>query len=150
MSTFQANDGTDSWEVDATSLEDALDQSVEDVRNCDGYDQNETTCWVRVTVTGEDEISDAQTVTIDPVEPSCTTGGEHDWQSPLSIVGGIADNPGVWGNGGGVISKECCMNCGCQRKIDTWAQNPATGEQGLQSVAYEPELYAEDLAQIVT
>jgi hypothetical protein len=53
------------------------------------------------------------------------------------VVGGHRDNPGVFGHDGGVIIREVCRHCAAYRVTDTWAQNPATGEQGLESVTYE-------------
>jgi len=53
--------------------------------------------------------------------PECDASddGEHDWQSPYSLVGGIKENPGVWSNGGtSMTSKEVCANCG-KYKITT-------------------------------
>jgi len=76
-------------------------------------------------------------VTLHPEPPKCATGQEHDWRSPIEIVGGIAENPGVWGHGGGVRIHEVCANCGVHRHTDTWATNPETGEQGVESIAYE-------------
>jgi len=82
--------------------------------------------------------SDMDTVTIDPPEPPCTTTGrtEHKWRSPHALVGGLEENPGVWGNGGGVIVHQVC-DCGVRRIRDTWAHRRETGEQGLDSVRYE-------------
>ena len=77
------------------------------------------------------------TVAFQPDEPECMRGEDHDWQSPHDVVGGIEDNPGVWGSGGGIVSREVCSHCGRYRVTDTWATNPSTGEQGLTSVAYE-------------
>jgi hypothetical protein len=74
------------------------------------------------------------TTTIDPDEPDCTGDG-HDWQSP-EMLGGLSENPGVVGHGGGVIVTEVCAHCGRYRTTDTWAQNRSTGEQGLTSVEY--------------
>lgn len=75
------------------------------------------------------------TVAIDPPAPACVDA-DHDWQSP-DWLGGCKENPGVWGHGGGVKIKEVCGGCGTYRHTDTWAQDPCTGEQGLDSVAYE-------------
>ena len=47
---------------------------------------------------------------------------EHDWQRPHHIVGGIKDNPGVWGKGAGVEITECCMHCGDRRVTTTNVQ----------------------------
>lgn len=90
--------------------------------------------------------SESVTVAVDPDEPPCRAGHQHDWQSPHAIVGGSAENPGVRGHGGGVIITEACMVCGCGRRTDTWAANPATGEQGLESVTYCPGEYLGDEA----
>jgi len=88
--------------------------------------------------------SDERTVAIDPDEPDCVDVA-HRWRSPHRLVGGIAENPGVWGHGGGVMITECCMRCGCARLTDTWAQDPETGEQGLTSVRYEPGRWADEV-----
>lgn len=82
---------------------------------------------------------------VDENEPECTDGGEHDWDSPHEIVGGLKENPGVFGNGGGVIVNECCMVCGCKRTTDTWATNQTNGTQGHEVVSYEPGFYLEQI-----
>ncbi len=79
----------------------------------------------------------SEDVAIEPGEPECAPGGEHDWRAPYSLVGGIKENPGVQGHGGGVICREVCVRCGCERVTNTWAQNPANGTQGLTLVSYE-------------
>lgn len=115
------------------------------------YNDTEGTLWIEVRVvceeTGEEESA---TVTLDEEEPDCEDGETHDWKSPHELLGGLEENPGVWGNGGGVIVKEVCMHCGCLRVTDTWAQNPETGEQGLESVSYEEGAFtADELASAV-
>ena len=129
----------------------------------DGYDWGEyaetfwLTVWAwRVGVVRDErgdvyavEIDrDSYTIAIDPDEPACLDGENHDWQSPHEIVGGIESNPGVWGHGGGVVITECCVRCGCARITNTWAQNPETGEQGLQSVTYEPDRFRDEIAEV--
>ena len=89
-----------------------------------------STVWVDVSVEG-----DPWRVAINPPPPPCSGGG-HKWESPYSLIGGLRENPGVWGNGGGVIYRECCSHCGAFRETDTWATDPETGEQGLTSVTY--------------
>lgn len=79
---------------------------------------------------------DWHTIPLEPEEPDCEQGHDHDWRSPYSLLGGLRENPGVWGHGGGVVITECCAHCGTYRITDTWAQNPETGEQGLRSVNY--------------
>ena len=77
------------------------------------------------------------TITIEPIAPDCP-GGDHDWESPVEIVGGIEDNPGVWGQGAGVIITTVCRHCGIYQIINTWDQRTNTGEQGLESTLYKP------------
>lgn len=124
-------------------------------------DDSESTVWVRGHLHSEDctrdrlaadpdtrcyEDCESLTVAIDPPEPRCEDGDSHDWRRPLALVGGIRENPGVQGHGGGVIITDVCMHCGCERRVDTWAQDPETGEQGLESVCYAPGLHAADVA----
>lgn len=110
----------------------------------------ESTIWFDALVyceaTGEEMTI---TSTIDPLAPRCSDGDRsHDWQRPHEIVGGCESNPGVWGNGGGVIITEVCMSCGCERKTNTWATRPDTGRQGLESVRYEAGKYADEVAAL--
>lgn len=121
--------------IDADSAEDALDAARGNV-DAANYDLGRT-IWidfsVRNEVTGE---TDSGTEQLDPDEPYCT-GASHDWQSPHEVLGGLEENPGVWGHGGGVIIRRVCAHCGAYRITDTWAQRPDTGEQGLTSIRYE-------------
>ncbi len=113
-----------------------LDAKVEaDVRSGD-YSGGEGTQYVDVLVTCIDGTEDRRTIVIEPEAPDCADGREHDWQSPLALVGGIADNPGVWGHGAGIKIHEVCCHCGAHRHTDTWAQRRDTGEQGLREVSY--------------
>lgn len=137
--------------IKAPGCAEALEAAKEgvDPRNYPGVsgDGLTITIWVRVRVkceaTGE---NDSAKVACDPVPPKCGDGNQdHDWQTPLRIVGGIAENPGVWGNGGGVRIHEACMNCGCAKITDTWAQDRESGEQGLTSVEFEPGRYSHAL-----
>lgn len=127
----------------ACSLADALDEAIDWARDGD-WDTSRGTvhCTVEVSceLTGEE---DSAHVSIDQDEPDCLSGEDHDWQSPYEIVGGCKTNPGVWGNGGGVLITEVCMTCGCAKLTDTWAQDPHTGTQGLTEVTYEPGKYAD-------
>lgn len=104
-----------------SSNTDAQGDTTEDIRIewCDEHGDDE---WVTITVPAED--------------PDCDVEGGHDWQSPHQVVGGIKENPGVSVHGGGVIITEVCSRCGIYRITDTWAQNPSTGEQGLESVEF--------------
>ena len=147
--TWYADDGNQEMEYEVESGQDAAQEYV------DGGDwgDREETSWIHVSVwqRGIDEDGawqrvnkDKYTITLEPIEPECGHEDGHDWQSP-QFLGGLKENPGVWGHGGGIISREVCMRCGCERKTDTWAQDPETGEQGLTQVSYEPGKYADAL-----
>lgn len=74
-----------------------------------------------------DELDEERVeVRIDPPEPPCTEE-EHDWQSP-QWLGGLAENPGVFGHGGGVIIHEVCAHCGWYRIRNTWDQDSPNGD----------------------
>jgi len=130
---------------EADSLEEAREQAADWAGDGD-YEEITSTFWVDWRLdqrVGEEwEPVAGGTVEFEPDEPICLSRDEdHDWQSPLEVVGGIRENPGVWGHGGGAVICECCMKCGAQRRTDTWAQRSDTGEQGLTSVSYEPAGY---------
>ena len=88
---------------------------------------------------GEPEVveREAHTIALHPEEPECDSDEGHDWRNPHEVLGGLEENPGVWGHGGGAIIKTVCANCGAYRVLDTWAHRPDTGEEGLESVSYE-------------
>lgn len=133
------------------SIESAEEAAQEYVDGGDWGDDPGETRWIRVDVwrvaVGIDSDGnlvearvdeDAVTVTIEPPVPDCEDGEEHDWASDHDVVGGIEENPGVWGSGGGVRMVRHCRRCGCGEHTDTWATDPNTGEQGLTSVRYVP------------
>lgn len=72
---------------------------------------------------------DQHTITLEPEVPECDGEHDHDWRSPYSVLGGLKENPGVWGHGGGLIIKEVCEHCGGYRVTDTWAQDRETAER---------------------
>lgn len=105
------------------------------------YGEVTSTVWVDVAVYEvedgyEDTCIKTVTAEVDPDEPGCEDGLNHDWRAPYALVGGVKENPGVRGHGGGVISTEVCVCCGCERVVDTWAQRPDNGVQGLTSTEY--------------
>lgn len=119
----------------------------EAVKNCEHQDPTRTEFHdleVRCELTEE---RDRMTHVFQAEPPKCIHEDGHDWQAPYRIVGGIRQNPGVWGNGGGVVCNECCMHCGCRRRTDTWATNPADGTQGHTVVEYEVGYYSDQLAE---
>ena len=85
---------------------------------------------------GEEIDWASATVTVGPEIPACIAD-EHAWSSPHDIVGGLLENPGVCGNGGGVIIEEICSRCGCRRTENTWDQSwTGTGEP-VTTVSYD-------------
>ena len=128
--------------VRAESMPEAIDDAVDWA--WDGcWDTEAGTIWVEVEDLlserrGYYDISENRKIQIDPEEPDCIESEGHDWQSPMDLVGGCKEAPGVYGHGGGVTVTEVCVRCGCGRHTDTWAQDPSDGEQGLESVRYVP------------
>jgi hypothetical protein len=150
MSTYHISEaGTVYDTIEAEDVGDALAEARERFDPA-SYDVSGGTIWVsiRATNTADRDDSDSATIAVDPREPKCLSRGvKHDWQTPHGIVGGLQENPGVHGHGGGVVITEVCMQCGCARRTDTWAQNPETGEQGLRSICYEPGRYEDEIAE---
>lgn len=70
--------------------------------------------------------------------PKCASGGRHKWTREHAIVGGLRENPGVHGHGGGVVIYEACARCGCARITDTWDERR---NQRRRTVTYEPGRY---------
>jgi len=117
------------------------------------YGHIDATIWVDTAVIDE-EGTRVETVTtqLDPAAPRCVDGkrDSHEWKSPYRLLGGLKENPGVWGHGGGVIIRDVCMQCGCERTTDTWAQRRDTGEQGLESVQYDAGKYRDEIQEAAT
>ncbi len=135
--------------IEASSADEALAIARGNVDASNYESEALTTMWIDVEVRCEETDEHARaTVTCEPDEPECPHHTKHDWQSPHEILGGLEENPGVWGHGGGVVITEVCMHCGCSRVTDTWAQRTDTGEQGLESVTYEPGKYADEVAAV--
>lgn len=124
-------------EIEATSAEEAAREYVEG----GGLTAEGATWWAHVSVEMDDETVETIRVPVHPTEPRCTSGEGHDWQTPHELVGGLRDNPGVFGSGGGVKLHEACVRCGCGKVTDTWATDPVDGRQGLESVRYELRRY---------
>ncbi len=136
--TFTASNGYESWDIDARNSEDALDQAIEDVKENnvpeDSFDQWSWLFNVKI-YDEEGDLLESEDVSVDPPEPDCPAG-EHEWVSPHELLGGLKENPGVWGNGGGVIIRQVCRHCGIYRITDTWHTCQQTG-QIYEAVCYE-------------
>jgi len=149
-----ADDGNADVEYPGCSHDEAAQEYVDDGDwNCERPTWIHVSTWDRYTlgdVTLDDESSrQRHSVELAQEEPECTHDDEHDWRSPHSVLGGCESNPGVWGNGGGVIIREICRHCGCLRTTDTWATDPQDGTQGHRTVTYEqqPHDYSGDALQ---
>lgn len=96
------------------------------------FGQIEYSIWLTVTVWTLDdegnpnELIGSVSASLDPDEPPCIDGGDHAYREDCDVIG----------HGGGVIITETCSRCGTQCITDTWATDPATGKQGLESVRY--------------
>ena len=143
--------GDDGYQDVVVGAEDGDDARCKWVES---YDRESATQWVDVrswrqaidqsgSIEQVDDESDL--VEIEPIEPDCPSG-EHDWQAPHDVVGGIESNPGVWGHGAGVVIREVCVRCGCGRTTDTWAQCGAV--QGLRSIEYVEDAYLDDILPV--
>ena len=76
-------------------------------------------------------------IRVDPEEPENCSGN---WISPLSLFGGLAENPGVHGHGGGVIVQEVCPQTGWYKTTDTADQNCTGHGNPVESIEYaEPD-----------
>lgn len=143
---WSADDGNQAYHYDdATSGADAAAEYVGDGSAWEGAQRVHVTTWqVGIGYDDDDEETyeetygeERHTVECTVAEPACANEHEHDWQSPYDLLGGLEENPGVQGKGGGVIIREVCRHCGQYRVTDTWAQDESTGEQGLTSVEYQ-------------
>ncbi len=111
--------------------------------------EHETT-WATWRLTAPDlDQSGTVAIKIPPPAPLCSygRGKNHEWTADTRVVGGTKENPGVCAHGGRVTVATACKHCGCGRICDIWAQNPATGEQGIEAVRYEPDKYTEVLRE---
>lgn len=129
------------------SVEEALEKAKEWAVEGD-WDSDLETFWVELDLIAYDEnYNIVQVITeqipLHPEDPFCMEdeAGVHEWTDDHSIVGGIEENPGVWGNGGGVFIQRACKKCGMLFEENTWATNPNTGEQGLYARKYVPRYY---------
>lgn len=146
---WTCSDGNEDVEIEAETAKEAAELYAEEGDWPDGH-----TFWVNVYVqpsTGDEEADFDQRqffkIPVHPEEPECSED-DHDWQSPYSLLGGLESNPGVWGHGGGVKYTEVCMNCGCGRHVDTWAQDPQDGQQGLYSIEYVPREFEDEIERM--
>lgn len=144
LDTWHADDGNAAIECGATSGCEAAQEYVDGGSWGDDGETSWVTVYVwRVALRLDDgEIreervdEDRHKIAIETTEPECVES-EHDWRSPYSVLGGLRENPGVRGHGGGVFITQVCRHCGRYLITDTWAQDMTDGVQGLTSTRYE-------------
>lgn len=132
--------------IEAESLEAAL-EAAQEWASEGSYDERVN---VRVWVDEIDEDGEAipgehasGDVDAGPLpKPESTECGEddedHDWQSPLELVGGCTENPGVWSTGGTSFRYEyVCAKCGMYKTVNTTGQQKNPGDLD-ESVEYSP------------
>lgn len=90
---------------------------------------------------------DTHKIAVQPSVPKCCDT-EHEWASDHDVVGGVVENPGVFGHAGGVKILKFCRKCGCGRTELTWDSDPCDGTQGLYSVEYEIGQYFDRVARV--
>lgn len=127
--------------IRATDAEEAIDKYLD---GGDWTPDEGGTVWYTITAYDRDGERTERKVAFDPPEPPCEGDHAHEWTSPHDLVGGLTENPGVFGHGGGAIITEVCAHCGLRRITDTWATDPTDGEQGLTSVEYRRDDEEED------
>jgi len=113
------------------------------VRSGDWNNESKTAfvkCTAECELTGEEVC---ETIAAEPDEPECIVD-DHDWQSP-AFLGGLKENPGVFGVDGGVDVDECCMHCGCRRTTET---RPSDDGPRRTYVEYEEGYYAREIAAL--
>lgn len=129
----------ESEELLAATLDEAVEEGEAWLREGWEHEAVYDTIFVHGRVENADDPCEQESIhlSIYPEEPDCPSeAGEHNWQAPIEIVGGIEENPGVWGHGGGVVIDRVCMRCGLRRCKNTWATDPETGMQGLETISY--------------
>jgi len=144
---FVADDGNAEVEYrDADTATEAANEYVDDGDWGDGDESFAVTVWVWRTAATIDDDGQLQYVEVDrdsylivrdPPEPECeaSESGEHRWEAPYKLVGGIRENPGVWGRGAGVATLQVCVLCGTCRNENTATQGANT-EHDHDTVSY--------------
>ncbi|MEN6525464.1 MAG: hypothetical protein ABFD65_03130 [Candidatus Polarisedimenticolia bacterium] len=116
----------------------ALEAWVQDGDYGQDAEEEPKTVFVAARWRRQDGAEGSLMVGVEPAPPRCACSDGHVWEAPHELVGGLEDNPGVFGHGGGVVAHRVCLACGTERLDDSWATDPASGVQGLASVQYRP------------
>lgn len=133
MATYTLRDKESGTEVTVRARDDAAAIRAAHRWAREGDYRSERTVWVDTLVIrhrrgGQREAIDTVTTEIQPEAPKCSAPSGHEWREVS-----------VRGHGGGVAIACECTTCGLSMRVDTWAQRPDTGEQGLESISYEAQ-----------
>lgn len=121
----------------ASSPEEAAEELFSQGYTAPASQSEEYRAWVyRLDEDGEEIDGRWIRHTVHPDEPPCEED-DHDWRSPYSVLGGLEENPGVAGKGGGVVVREVCRHCGRYRITDTWADDGHGGQMEDDCIWYE-------------
>lgn len=138
MGRYRVQDEACSEEFDAADDDAALAHAEQWLAEGDWGEQDKTIfLTASVFSMPDDERIGGVQVSLHPDPPKCS-GSKHVWCSPYELMGGLRENPGVSGKGGGVTIKSVCSECGAYRFVDTWTTRPTDGSQGHTSVKYSP------------
>lgn len=100
---------------------------------------DEKTYWLSLHVVRSDGVPDRQKVAIHP-EVKCTSKFGHYFSSDFEAVGGLRENPGVFGTArNGTFVVEVCEHCKVFKTTQSGAQDPIDGERGLTAISYSAE-----------
>ena len=78
----------------------------------------------------EFDLNESIFLSEDEPPPDCRCCGGDDWAAPHCCVGGLKENPGVWGSGHGSVSvTEVCKACGAYRCVDFGASGWLDGRK---------------------
>lgn len=113
-------------EVEKDTIEEAFQYAEKNVRR-DYQDFEWANYDVEIAIwpkhLGDDGEDDAESriIRIYPPEPDCINDEQkHKWGNPYEVVGGIKENPGVWGLGSSVRTLKVCRHCGAYKQTDHW------------------------------
>ena len=106
-------------------------------------DESYETVYVRASAESAGRVVETS-VRVDPAPPRCLPGLRHEFVAPVEVVGGLPENPGVFGHGGGARFVRVCLACGCRRELDTWGTDRATGREGVPILTYVPDYYTRE------
>ena len=118
--------GSSQW-IEADTPDEAINEWLEPGYDS-AYDTSRGPVWLDVVVEDEDGDVVGQRDIIVPQDPPECSENEHDWCSPYAVVGGLRENPGVFGGpNGGVTITEVCRHCGAYRRTETRHQDTCSG-----------------------